>query len=105
MGTPQSAIDSIQTPSATQVYYLWEGPGKPVCAQLKLDLIGRLAKAVVDCFKSATAQGSEIGGVLLGRVLEGKPRRTIVEALELLPCQYQRGPLYMLSDSEKAQLK
>ena len=60
---------------------------------------------MLESFRAITARGSEVGGLLLGRSEAGPTVKTIVENYELFHCDYTRGPLYLLSDEEKARLE
>jgi hypothetical protein len=79
-------------------------PGASPSIRLNPDLVDRLEREVIDSFKSLTKRGSEVGGILLGRVASN-PRTVFVEDFELVPCAYMRGPLYLLSDFEKRRLE
>ncbi len=87
------------------VYYRWEIPDKPLTVYLSLDLIDRLEPEVVRQFKSVSSAGSEIGGVLLGRVVSGSRRAVCVEAVEAVECGYSRGPLYLLSAADEERME
>src|SRR5579872_1438528 len=93
---------AASTPSA---YYLWEFPQKPVSVRVSLDVVDRLEHDVLESFRAITARGSEVGGLLLGRSEAGPTVKTIIENYELFHCDYSRGPLYLLSDEEKARLE
>lgn len=60
----------------------------------------RLAQQAAEAVRSRTAIGSEIGGLLLGRVMPGMPTLVTVEDYECIQCDYKRGPLYKLSDGD-----
>jgi protein TonB len=98
-GPVESAVNS-----PTQ-YYLWEFPQKPVCVRLSLDVVESIERDVLESFRAITARGSEVGGLLLGRSETGSTLRTVVDGYELFACDYTRGPLYLLSDEEKARLE
>ena len=80
--------------------YTWEVPQKPVSVCLPFETIERLERMVIESFRSLTSRGSEIGGVLLGRIAPGSPSVVSVEDFELISCDYSRGPLYRLSDAD-----
>ena len=80
--------------------YLWEVSNKPVSVRLHLDTVDRLEREVVESFRSLSSRGSEVGGLLLGSVHNGNPARISIEAYELVPCDYARGPLYQLSEAD-----
>ena len=88
------------------MFWRWEVPDRPLRIQLRLDLIDRLDCAVRERFNAVTARGSEIGGVLLGRIDKGAANRTItIEECELVPCDYSRSPLYLLADDDRQRLR
>jgi len=99
---PAEAVALHTSPSA---YYLWEFPEKPVSVRLSLDVVDRLERDVLESFRAITARGSEIGGLLLGRAEADSSFKTVVENYELFHCDYTRGPLYLLSDEEKARME
>jgi hypothetical protein len=81
-------------------------PDKPLRIQLRLDLIDRMECEVLRTFRAVTVRGSEIGGVLLGRIEDGDGIRTItIDECELVPCDYSRGPLYRLSDDDRRRMR
>lgn len=94
LGAPSSPL-SPPPPS-----YLWEVSNKPVSVRFSLETVDRLEREVVESFRSLTSRGSEIGGLLLGNVQNGNPSRVSIEAYELVPCDYVRGPLYQFSEAD-----
>lgn len=95
LSSPTSSSPSTPAPS-----YLWEVPNKPVSVRMNLDMVDRLEREVVESFRSLSSRGSEIGGLLLGNVHNGNPARVTVEAYELVPCDYVRGPLFQLAEAD-----
>ena len=91
--------DRIDSQAVTG-WYLWEAPKKPACVYLSFDLIDKLEREVVENFRSLTSRGSEVGGILLGGVAPGMPAGISIEDYEAIPCDYSRGPLYRLSDTD-----
>jgi TonB family protein len=89
----------------TSSVYIWEVAQKPVSVRIPFDLIDRLEHDVVESFRSLSSRGSEIGGLLLGRVSPGNPMVVSVEDCELMPCDYSRGPLYRLGDADLARIE
>ena len=81
-------------------YYLWQVPQVPVCVRLPFSLIDRLERDAVECFRSLTSRGSEIGGLLVGDVSPGSPLVVSIADYDLIACDYSRGPLYRLSDAD-----
>ena len=93
---PQSSISAS---------FVWEVPQKPVSVQIPLELIDRLEREVVESFRSLTSRGSEIGGLLVGRVAPGLPAAVAIEDYQLVPCDYSRGPLFRLSEADLARFE
>src|SRR5580704_8468383 len=94
--------ERIDLSSPEVVCYTWEVAQKPVAVRLPFPLIDRLESEAVENFRSLTSRGSEIGGLLLGSAASGSPTLVSVADFELIPCDYSRGPLYRLSDSDMA---
>ena len=85
--------------------YTWEVAQKPVAVRMPFPLIDRLEAEVVENFRSLSSRGSEIGGLLLGSSLQGSPAIVTVSDFELISCDYSRGPLYRLADSDMARFE
>jgi protein TonB len=96
-GVSSSTASSSSTPPPS---YLWEVPSKPVSVRMNLDTVDRLEREVVESFRSLSSRGSEVGGLLLGNVINGNPARVTIEAYELVPCDYVRGPLFQLAEAD-----
>lgn len=90
--------------SATANWFALELSGASLSIRLNPELVDRLEREVIDSFKSLTKRGSEVGGILLGQ-FGTDPATVFVEDLELVPCGYTRGPLYLLSDVEKRRME
>ncbi len=86
-------------------FYRWEVPDKHVNILLSLDLVDRLEREVIETFKAVTKRGSEIGGVLLGRVVNGDPPTVVIEQFQPVECEYANGPRYELSATDKVRLR
>ena len=105
MTNTTSPAESIGAPSGAASFYRWEVAGKPIQILFSLDLMDRLERDVIESFKAVTKKGSEIGGVLGGRVIAGSQPTVIIEQFEAVECDYSRGPLYLLADEDKARMK
>jgi protein TonB len=92
--------ERIPVPLVASPAYLWEVPQKPVAVRLPFDVIDRLEHEVLENFRSLTSRGSEIGGLLLGSASPGNPLVVCVDDFEAIPCDYTRGPLYRLGDTD-----
>ena len=97
--------ERIDLPSSEGPFYLWEVAQKPVSVRLPLAVVDRLESQTVETFRSLTARGSEIGGLLLGSMVPGNPALVTVTDFELIPCDYSRGPQYRLADADIARLE
>jgi TonB family protein len=93
---PQSSISAS---------FVWEVPRKPVSVRIPFEFIDRLEREAVESFRSLTSRGSEIGGLLLGRVAPGSPAVVAIEDYLPVPCDYSRGPLYRLSEADLARFE
>ena len=104
MNESAARADRLGAPSSPSAppppSYLWEVSNKPVSVRFNLETVDRLEREVVESFRSLTSRGSEIGGLLLGNVQNGSPARVSVEAYEMIPCDYVRGPLYQFSEAD-----
>ncbi len=98
------APETSSSPGPDSGYYLWEAAGSPVSVRLNLDVIDRLGADVTNKFTDLTGRGSEIGGVLLGRVSNTGNKTFFVEQYELIECDYSDGPLFLLSDESKSRM-
>jgi TonB family protein len=105
MTNTATPVESIGAPSGAASFYCWEVSGKPVSIYLSLDLLDRLEREAIETFKAVTKRGSEIGGVLVGRVVPGARPAVVIEQFEPVECTYSRGSLYLLSDEDKTGLE
>ena len=86
-------------------YYVWQEPGKKIAIHLYFDVIDRLNYEVMQGFGALPRRGAEVGGVLLGRVdSSGDDRLVYVEDCEPVPCEYNFGPSYNLTEREQEAL-
>jgi TonB family protein len=86
------------------LYYAWEVPDKPVTVRLSLDLVDRLGSDVINKFKDINSRGSEVGGILLGHVVDAHKQTFFIDDYALISCDYIRGSLFFLSDECKSQM-
>jgi hypothetical protein len=80
---------------------VWEASG--IAVRLSSAVIERIERQALARFRAITERGSEIGGLLLGRVSGDLPTVTI-EDHELVPCDFTRGPFYQLSEQDEQRL-
>ena len=65
-------------------------------------VIRELRALAIQSFQALPRRGIEVGGILFGRVRDG---RIEVESYEEAPCEHRFGPSYALSDDDRARLK
>jgi TonB family protein len=97
--------ESPGSPSPVSASYLWEAPNKAISVQISLDVIDRMEREVIDSFKAVTKRGSEVGGILLGRIAHAGKITVFVENYESVSCDYERGPLYLMAEPDKERLR
>src|SRR5436305_14557293 len=64
-------VTQSETKAPDTPYYLWKVAGKPVCVRMPFALMDRLGDEATESFRSLDSLGSEMGGVLFGRVIAG----------------------------------
>src|SRR6478752_1792452 len=91
-------------PNTQQVpgYFVWEPPGSPVVVHLRLSVVDRLGAEIMRGSGAVPKRGAEVGGLLLGSVEHGDKTIVRIEEFEPVPCEYRRGPSYLLSEEERA---
>ena len=92
--------ERFEPQSSATLSYTWAVPQKPLSVRFPFPLIDRLEHEAVESFRSLHSRGSEIGGLLLGRVPPKDPTAVSIEDYELVECDYSRGPLYRLSNAD-----
>ena len=88
--------DDMSTPE----YYSWQPEGKAIVIDLRLDVVDRLNVDIMRGFGATRRRGAEAGGILLGRIERGDPVRVVIEDAVPVPCEYSRGPSYLLSEND-----
>jgi protein TonB len=101
MSESAARVEPLEFRSSNSPTYLWRVSGEPVAVRLSLEVVERLGHEVLENFRSVSARGSEIGGLLLGASASGEQPEILIEGFEAIPCEYARGPLYRLSDADK----
>jgi hypothetical protein len=89
----------------TRLQYVWEPKDAPIAVRIDAELIERLERESLEIFRAITNRGSEIGGVLFGRVVPGTPLTVVIKDYEPVVCAYTLGPVFRLSDTEQQTLK
>ncbi|MGA2329964.1 MAG: hypothetical protein ABSH05_27280 [Bryobacteraceae bacterium] len=83
---------------------VWELAGNAAAIRLRLEVVERLEREALESLRALTKRGSEVGGLLLGRVSRDCHAITI-EEYEAVACDYSRGPLYQLSEADELRLE
>lgn len=89
-------------------YYIWETPGGAAEVHLQIELVDRMLAEVMRGFGAVRKRGVEVGGLLIGTITEpnaadpGGVTVVRVEDFEPVPCEYRRGPSYLLSEEDGA---
>src|SRR6478672_6674296 len=96
---PRFEEDSAPPPA-----YVWAPPQKPLAVSIPLVVIDRLERESVETFRSLSSRGSEIGGLLFGKVSPGTPMLVTIDSYEAVDCDYSGGPLYRLAEAERSRL-
>jgi len=105
MPQPTTSAAPADLRSADSQRYRWEVSGKPLAIEISLDVVERLGNEIVQTFRAITSRGSEIGGLLLGRFAKQPKPAVIIEDYEAIPCDYRRGPLYLLAEEDRRRLE
>lgn len=102
----ESTVTADSTgPHPSAQVYTWEVPEKPVAIHLSLEVVERLDRDVLQTFRAITSRGSEVGGILLGRIEDAGKLTVVIEDYEPVPCDYRRGPLYLLAEADRRRLE
>src|SRR5258705_10618931 len=82
-------------------YYVWQPTDNPLTIQLAFDVIDRMNIEIMRGFGAVRRRGTEVGGVLLGRIEPvGSHAYITIDDFEPVPCEYAFGPSYILSTQD-----
>lgn len=82
-------------------YFVWGAPGNSLTIHLNLNVVDRLGAEIQRGFGLVPKRGAEVGGVLLGSVESGEKTIVKIDDWKAVPCEYGRGPSFLLSDVER----
>jgi hypothetical protein len=85
-------MDFAQAP----LYVRWNAERLPFAVEIRLDVIGRMARAI----ESSQATGIEIGGTLIGTHPTPSTPTFRIEDFQLTPRRIEDGPIFMLDPRE-----
>lgn len=77
-------------------YIRWSPDRSPYAIELKLELVGKIAKELAE----AETAGIEVGGVLIGTFPKAHMPILRVDDLEMIPRRPEDGPVYMLDPDQ-----
>lgn len=84
-----------------QGYYTWHPDGSTLTVQLSYDVIDRMNVDVMRGFGAVRRRGTEVGGILLGRIdVDGELVTITIDDYQPVECHYAHGPSYILSGDD-----
>jgi len=87
-------------------YYHWEDTDRGIRIYMHSGMVDRLQAEVLRGAQCGTDGGTEVGGILLGRVDDDRGRAiTVIDDFVPVPCTYRGGPLYTLSDEDTVNME
>src|SRR3982074_2720606 len=87
-------------------HYIWQPPDNPFTIQLAFDVIDRMNVETMRGFGAVRRRGTEVGGLLLGRIEPtGNHTFISIDDFEPVPCEYAFGPSYILSQQDLQELR
>jgi len=91
---------------ATEQVERWRAEECPFTIEYPAGFLERIRERAVDAFHSLPNGGLEIGGILFGRVYPNArvPLRVEFTAERPIECNHAHGPIFVLTDEEKARL-
>lgn len=90
---------------ASRRYYRWDAaPGGPSIL-LDAGVAQRIQDQVLEGFRALPKRGMEVGGILLGQVVQNDPLQVRIEEMEAAPCEHRFGPSFTLSPQDREQLE
>ncbi len=99
-------MEDIVPDESPREHYVWQPPDKPFTIQLAFDVIDRMNVEIMRGFGAVRRRGTEVGGVLLGRIDPvGSHTYIRIDDFEPVPCEYSFGPSYILSTQDLQHLR
>ncbi len=87
-------------------YYPWEETDRGIRIYIHSGMVDRLQAEVLGGAASGPDGGTEVGGILLGRMEEDRGKAiTVIDDFVPVPCSYRGEPLYTLSDEDTVNLE
>jgi len=82
-------------------YLTWDAPEGSAAVRISHDVVQRLTVQIMRGFGVTRRRGTEMGGILLGRVDRASSPVIFIEGFEAVPCEYAFGPSYILSAEDQ----
>src|SRR5262249_48894821 len=82
-------------------YYVWAPLASPCVVHISLDVIDRLQVEIIRGYGLLRRRNEEVGGILIGRMIEGSRPLVQITDFELVPCDHRYGLVYSLRDEER----
>jgi hypothetical protein len=99
-------MEDIVPDESLREHYVWQPPDKPFTIRLAFDVIDRLNVDIMRSFGAVRRRGTEVGGLLLGRIEPTDTHVTVtIDDYEPVPCEYAFGPSYILSTQDLQELR
>jgi hypothetical protein len=83
----------------------WRSADASTRVSLSIGLADRIAGYVLEAYKSIPRRGAEAGGLLLGGVRLGPVIDITITGFHPIPCDYQFGPSFIVSEAMQAEFK
>lgn len=83
----------------------WSMPDNSVSFTMPASVVNQLRSHVMSGFLLLPKRGAEVGGILLGRVINGAPPAVEITGFAPVPCEYRFGPAFILSDNDRTALE
>ena len=89
--------------SLNNLYYRWCAEWMPISIHLAADVIDGLNQAIRVSLQANPGRGTEVGGILLGRVRypDGSRARVSIEGFEPVESEHRRGASYVPSEKDR----
>jgi hypothetical protein len=81
-------------------FLIWKAPGKAPSVKIGHDVIERMTVDIMRGFGVTRRRGTEVGGILLGKISGAEEPLVLIYDYETIPCEYSQGPSYLLSERD-----
>ena len=81
---------------------MWKPEARLFTVRLRWDVMQRMNVETMRGFAVTRRRGTEAGGILLGRFGSAEGPEVTIDGFETVPCDYAKGPSYLLTDNDGA---